>query len=109
MNHGAPAPLPFLTWVEAGSTCRVDITVVTNARRTEAAGLHDGALRVRLAARPIDGAANEALRQWLADQLDVAPSRVKLLRGATSRRKLWEITQADRVAIEAWAAALPTG
>lgn len=95
----------FITWTEPG-TCRLEIAVATNARRTEAAGWHDGALRVRLAARPVDGAANEALRQWLASELGIAPSRVKLLRGQTSRRKQF-VVNADRDAVERWIAGLP--
>lgn len=103
----ADARFPFVTWLETGG-CRLDIAVVTNARRTEAAGLHDGALRVRLAARPVEGAANEALRQWLAEGLHVAAGRVRLLRGQTARRKQFEV-QAERPVIEAWLQGLPPG
>jgi len=97
------APWPFIVWLDDG--CRLDISVVTNAKRSEAAGLHDGSLRVRLAARPIDGAANEALRQWLAHSLQVAPSRITLIRGQTARRKQWQV-QASKTQIEAWLARL---
>jgi uncharacterized protein YggU (UPF0235/DUF167 family) len=99
-----PSAWPFVTWLPTG--CRLDINVATNARHTEATGLHDGALKVRLAARPVDGAANEALRQWLADELSIAAGRVRLLRGQTARRKLWEI-DAERSVIEAWLQRLP--
>ena len=98
------SPWPFVTWSSTG--CRLDLTVVTNARRTEVAGLHDGALRVRLAARPVEGAANEALRQWLSDELSIAASPVRFLRGQTARRKQWEI-DAERSVIEAWLRRLP--
>jgi uncharacterized protein YggU (UPF0235/DUF167 family) len=97
------APWPFIVWLDDG--CRLDISVVTNAKRSEAAGMHDGSLRVRLAARPIDGAANEALRQWLAHSLQVAPSRITLIRGQTARRKQWQV-QASKTQIEAWLARL---
>ena len=63
------------------------LSIVPNARRTEVDGLHDGALRVRLAAPPIDGRANEALVAWLAKSLGVARRDVELLRGESSRRK----------------------
>lgn len=99
MSIDAPSAWPFVSWQADG--CRLDISVVTNARRSEAAGLHDGSLRVRLAARPIDGAANEALRQWLAETLQIAPSRITLLRGQTSRRKQWQV-HASRTVIEDW-------
>ena len=63
------------------------LSVVPNARRTEADGLHDGALRVRLAAPPIDGRANDALVAWLAKSLGVPKRDVDVLRGESSRRK----------------------
>ena len=70
-----------------GAGCRLDVSVSPNARRTAADGLHDGALRVRLAAPPVDGKANARLLAWLADELGCAKRDVTLLRGDTSRRK----------------------
>lgn len=69
----------------------IDISVSPNAKKTEIVGWHDGALRLRLAAPPVDGAANDALRKWLATQLGVPQSRVELLRGASGRRKQWSV------------------
>jgi uncharacterized protein YggU (UPF0235/DUF167 family) len=51
-----------------------------------------GALRVRVAARPVDGAANEALVRLLATTLGVARGRVSIVRGATARSKVVEVT-----------------
>ncbi|PPE69540.1 DUF167 domain-containing protein [Caldimonas thermodepolymerans] len=65
----------------------LDVSVIPNAKRTEVVGLHDGALRVRLHAPPVDGKANEALIRWLAEQLGVARASLSLLRGQTARRK----------------------
>jgi hypothetical protein len=67
------------------------VTVVPNARRTGADGLHDGALRVRLAAQPVEGQANARLLAWLADELGCAKRAVRLQRGDTTRRKVVEI------------------
>ena len=78
-------PLPCLTPRDTGVLLL--LSVVPNAKRTEVDGLHDGALRVRLAAPPIDGRANDALIAWLAKQLGVARRDVELLRGESSRRK----------------------
>ena len=64
-----------------GSLLRV--AVVPNARRTGADGLHDGALRVRLAAQPVEGQANARLLAWLADELGCAKRAVRLQRGDT--------------------------
>ena len=63
------------------------LSVMPNAKRTEVDDLHDGALRVRLAAPPIDGRANEALVAWLAKSLGVPKRDVEVLRGESSRRK----------------------
>jgi uncharacterized protein len=51
----------------------------------------DGVLRARVAARPVDGAANDALLRLLADALDVPKRRVTLRAGATGRAKVIEI------------------
>ena len=51
------------------------------------AGWHGDAVKIRLAAPPVDGAANDALTAFLADRLAVPRSAVSLLGGATSRRK----------------------
>jgi len=48
----------------------------------------DGALGVRVTAPPVEGAANEALCAFLAHRLALPRSRVRLLRGATSRAKV---------------------
>lgn len=95
---GAAAPT-FLTWQADGAL--IDFAVVPNARRTELAGLHDQALRLRLAAPPVDGAANEALQRWLADEVGVAKSLVQLHRGASSRRKRLRVI-APRRQLDAW-------
>jgi uncharacterized protein len=63
------------------------VTVVPGASRTEVAGLHGDALRVRLAAPPVDGKANDALVAWLAHELHCPRRDVVLLRGHAARRK----------------------
>jgi uncharacterized protein len=69
------------------SACTLLVAVVPNAKRSELIGLHDGALRLRLAAPPIEGRANDALVEWLADQLGVPRRAVALRQGQSSRRK----------------------
>jgi len=70
--------------------------VTPRASRTESIGIQpqaDGrmALAVRVASPPVDGAANEVLVVWLAEQLGVAKSAVSLRSGATGRLKLLRI------------------
>jgi len=79
-------------WIEVrGDTVRVRIRVQPRASRTEIAGEYAGALRVRVAAPPVDGEANAELTRWLAKILGVARSRVRIVAGETGRNKLIEI------------------
>ena len=77
------------------------VSVVPGARRTGADGLHDGALRVRLMAPPIEGRANAALVQWLADELGLPRRSVQLVAGDTGRRKRLHL-DADAATVGRW-------
>jgi uncharacterized protein (TIGR00251 family) len=57
------------------------------AKKTQVEGLHGGRIKIRLAAPPVEGRANECLREFLAEQFGVAKSRVTLLRGESGRSK----------------------
>ena len=72
----------------------VDIHVIPNASRTQVDGVHDGALRVRLHAPPVDGKANLALISWVAGALEIAKRDVELIRGQTSKRKQLRVSAA---------------
>ena len=74
----------------------LDIHVIPRASRTMPDGVHDGALKVRLHAPPVDGKANLALMAWLADTLGVPKRDVELLRGQTSKRKQLQVSAAVR-------------
>lgn len=80
------------------STVRVDVFVQPRAGKTGLVGLHDGHPKIRLAAPPVDGAANAALIEFVAGLLKIAKSRVRVVGGRASRRKVLEI---DGVAPEA--------
>ena len=58
------------------------------AKKTEIAGLHGDALKIRLAAPPVDGKANAELVRLLAEAFGVPRRQVAILRGETSRDKL---------------------
>ena len=71
---------------------KLSIKVIPNAPKNEFAGrTADGVYRIRIKAPPADGAANRELVRFLARTFSVPPSRVNILRGASSRRKLVEI------------------
>ena len=63
------------------------VRVVPRASRSEIVGEHDGALHVRIAAAPVDGAANEELVRFLARALKVPRNAVVVIGGQTSRLK----------------------
>ncbi|MGC8839196.1 MAG: DUF167 domain-containing protein [Anaerolineae bacterium] len=67
---------------------RFRVRVVPRASRDEVAGLQGEALRVRLTAPPVEGAANRALVDFLARQLGVRRSQVHILAGEASRDKV---------------------
>jgi uncharacterized protein (TIGR00251 family) len=81
----------------------LQLAVSPNAKRTAADGLHDGCLRVRLNAPPVDGKANDALRAWLARELGLPQRGVTLLRGETGRRKTVQV-DAPLVTVAHWLA-----
>jgi uncharacterized protein len=70
---------------------RIEVKVQPRSRRDEILGERDGALLVRVTAPPVEGKANDALRKLLARRLGLAPSRVSVARGASSRDKLVEV------------------
>jgi uncharacterized protein (TIGR00251 family) len=65
----------------------LDVRVIPRARRTAIEGVREGALLVRLAAPPVDEAANDLLVAFLADLLAVPRRAVRIVAGARGRRK----------------------
>lgn len=70
---------------------RLAVQIQANAKRTEVIGVLDDALKIKLAAQPIEGKANEALVKWLAGALGVSRSAVTLTHGQTNKKKLLEV------------------
>jgi uncharacterized protein (TIGR00251 family) len=81
--------------------CELLLHVVPNARTTVVVGLHDGALRLRLAAPATQGQANAALLRWLAQSLGVPKRCVRLVSGQSNRRKRVHLDQTP-AAVAAW-------
>jgi len=76
----------------AGNTLRVQIYTQPGASKTEIAGLHDGALKIRVAAPALEDRANQELTRFLAELFSVPKRNVTLLRGHKSRSKQFEVT-----------------
>ncbi len=65
----------------------VVIHVVPRASRTEVAGKHGDAVRIRVSAPPVNGAANDELVRFIARRLGVSRALVTIARGSAGRRK----------------------
>jgi uncharacterized protein (TIGR00251 family) len=82
------------SWLLAeGEDVMVATVVVANATRTRIMGIHDGLLKIQLAAPPAHGRANATLIAFLAERLKVARAQITLTSGNTSRRKRLRIAR----------------
>ncbi|MDQ3178991.1 MAG: DUF167 domain-containing protein [Acidobacteriota bacterium] len=72
-----------------------NVRVVPRASKSEIVGEHDGALKVRIASPPVDGAANAELIKILSKKLDVPKSQVEIIGGQTSKQKQVRINGID--------------
>jgi len=71
------------------------VRVVPRASKSEIVGEHDGALKVRIASPPVDGAANAELVKLLAKTFGVSKSQIEIIAGQTSKTKQIKITKTD--------------
>jgi uncharacterized protein len=78
---------------------RIAVRVQARARRDELVEVRDDVLIARVTAPALEGRANRALRRLIARRLDVAPTRVRVVRGERSREKLIEVDGLDADAV----------
>lgn len=90
------------TWFRLAADGRITLTlhIQPGAKKTECAGLHGEALKIRLNAPPVDGKANEALLKFVAETLGLPKSAVRLKSGQTSRHKVLEVDGSTAAAVE---------
>lgn len=82
----------MISYSEKDGTLTFKVRVVPRASRSEIVGEHDGALRVRVAAPPVDGAANDELVQLLARTFGVPRGAIEITAGQTSKLKTVRVT-----------------
>lgn len=87
---------PWLTVQPSG--IRLILHVQPGARKSEVAGEHGDALKIRLAAPPVEGKANAELLRWLASYLGVPRKAVTLLSGERNRHKIVAVDGLDATA-----------
>ena len=85
-----------MTWLVAdGDGVSLRLHIQPGAKTTGVAGVHGEALKIRLAAPPVDGKANACLIAFLADQFRLPKSSIKLLSGNSSRSKRLHVSGVD--------------
>lgn len=77
------------------SGARFKIHVVTKAKKTELAGVHGDAIKIRCAAPPLAGRANQEVRELLSALLGLPVRDVTIARGERSRDKIVEVAGMD--------------
>ena len=70
---------------------RLVIKVTPNSKRSEFIGFSAGAFKLKLKAPPVDGKANKALVEFLADYFQIKKSEISIIHGETSRDKVVEL------------------
>lgn len=95
-----------MSWLRLTADGAITLTlhIQPGAKRTEFAGLHGDALKIRLAAPPLEGRANACLIEFMADFCGLAKRDVSLLSGESSRHKVLRIEacrSADSAALHA--------
>jgi uncharacterized protein len=89
-----PGPIDFHRWI--GSDLELRVRAQPGAKKTEVSGLHGELLKIRVRARAIEGAANEALLEFLAGELQVPRSRCELVSGEKHREKRILVREPER-------------
>ncbi len=86
---------------QRGEAVSFRVRVVPRASRDKIAGIHDGAVRIRLTAPPVEGAANEALVAFLSSALRVPKRDIETVSGQTARNKVVSVTGLSPEEVEA--------
>ena len=96
------APTPgVVPWHHENGVLTLRLRVQPGAARSEWAGMHGDALRLRIAAPPVDGKANKAVLRFVAQWAGVPVRSVALLRGEASRDKTLRVTGLEPHQIQA--------
>ena len=82
----------MIQFTEKDNAIIFTVRVVPRASKSEIVGEHDGALKVRIASPPVDGAANAELIKLLAKTFGVTKSAVEIIGGQTSKTKQVKIS-----------------
>lgn len=73
----------------------IEVRVIPRSSKKEIAGVSGNVVKVKLTAPPVDGAANEQLREVLAERFGIRKVNIVILKGESSKNKLIKITGVD--------------
>jgi uncharacterized protein len=83
------------------SGAAITVRITPRSGRDEITGvLENGTVKIRLKAAPVEGQANSALIKFLADVLSIAPSKIEIVAGHTSKDKLITILGLDSTTVQ---------
>lgn len=85
----------MINFTEKDDVLTFAVRVVPRASKSEVVGEHNGALKVRIAAPPVNGAANEELIKTLANFFEIPKTAVEIISGETAKIKQIKITGAN--------------
>jgi uncharacterized protein (TIGR00251 family) len=86
---------------DVGDGCTLAVRVRPGAKKNDISGIHAGAIKISLTTPPVDGRANEALIELLAERLRIPRARISLVSDATSRMKRLRITGKSAAEVQA--------
>src|SRR5262249_25946784 len=87
--------------IEKGDAVSFSVRVQPRAARTEVAGVHGDAVKIRIAAPPVDGKANDECRRFIAKLIGVAASSVEIIAGESSRDKVIRVRHTTAAQVRA--------
>jgi uncharacterized protein (TIGR00251 family) len=73
----------------------IDVLIQPRSSRDEIVGMHDGRLKIKISAPPVDGKANERLTEVLSKAFRVPKSSIEIIRGKSSKLKTVRFTGID--------------
>lgn len=86
----------MIQFKEKDSAIVLNLRIVPNSSKTETVGEFDGSFKIKIAAPPVNGAANAELVKFLAKKLGIAKSAVEIISGQNSKNKQVKIQNADQ-------------
>jgi hypothetical protein len=80
----------------SGNSINIQVQIQPRSSKDQIVGLHNGRLKIKISAPPVDGKANQALIEFIAKALGVSKSKVEIVKGHSSKLKTLKISGIDQ-------------